>query len=211
VKNNLIAFLISAILTSISYFLGLLFHWVETPPFLELFSVFTSYWCTYLCVFQSRLNYPIGAVSVASLGLLFYQQSLYASMALQLWLFPAMLYGWLRWGPDKSTRKVTRLRLDWWLAAYAGFTFGIYLICYWLNFSLSGEMPALDSSILILSILAQFLMDNKKIENWGVWLIVDIISTYEYAGQGLPVLSIQMALFGLNALWGWYEWRKTNA
>ena len=207
--HTLMSVFIATVLTAISYCAGLQFHFIKEINWLEVFSVWTSYSCTYLCVVQSRINYPIGAVSVAALCALFWTQSLYSSMILQIYLFPAMLYGWFRWGKDDDTRPVTRVGFDWWLAAYIAVPAIVYTICYYSTTSLGGVGTQWDSAILVLSILAQFLMDNKKIENWIIWLIVDIISVILYWNQGLQVLSIQMGLFGFNAIWGFYEWYKT--
>lgn len=197
--------IIATLLTAISYAAGVYFHWIDSFNWLEIFSVWTSYSCTYLCVVQSRLNYIIGAISVAALGLLFWQQNLLASMALQIYLFPIMLYGWFRWGQDDHSRPVTRLGWDRWTLGYGVITLLAYLGSYATNTWLGGSNAILDTSLLVGSILAQFLMDNKKIENWIVWLLVDIVSVYVY-WHGTPVLAIQMGLFTLNAIWGLYEW-----
>lgn len=209
-KNQIISIVISIVATALSYGIGYAVGWTTEINWLEAFAVFTSYWCTVLCVYQSRSNYLIGAVSVAALGLLFWQQALYSSMALQIWLFPAMLYGWLRWGPDLDTRPVTTLAFNWTLLMYAGVTGVVYAACYYINNAMGGTMAYLDASILVLSILAQFLLDNKKLENWYIWILVDIISVYEYSTTGLYIVAMQMGLFILNAGWGYYEWKQTQ-
>lgn len=203
-----ISILIATVLTIIPYAWGYEFGWITTVDPLEAFATFTSYSCTYLCVKESRINYPIGAVSVAALGLLFWRQGLYASAALQIYLFPTLLYGWIRWRSDRSPRPVTRLALDWWLAAYVGLTAAVYAILLWIDALLGASMSGLDTSILVLSILAQFLMDNKKIENWIVWLIVDVVSVYVYIEAGLYVVAFQMFLFLLNTAWGFWDWSR---
>ena len=208
-NKQIMAVLVGIVLTAISYGVGLWAGWITEVNWLEAFSVFTSYWCTYLCVFQSRWNYPIGAVSVAALLVLFYQQSLFASMTLQIYLFPVLAWGWYRWGRDDNTRPVTFIKMKWW-PAYIAFTAIVGGLCLWANTYMGGANAFWDVTILIFSILAQFMLDNKKIENWIVWLVVDIISVYVYWGQDLKILAIQMGMFGLNALWGLYEWRKTQ-
>jgi nicotinamide mononucleotide transporter len=209
-KNIIISTVIAFILTGSSYLISYYFNWINSINWVEFVSVFTSFQCTYLCVYQSRNNYPIGAISVVALGVLFYQQQLYASMALQIWLFPALLYGWFRWGPDTDTRPVTFVNYKKHGLIYLAVTGFVYVICLNINDYFGGTMAGLDSAILVFSILAQFLLDNKKLENWIVWLAVDVISVYEYADQGLYVLAIQMALFGVNAIWGFYEWNETR-
>ena len=208
VKLNFEAILLSGLLTSASYAIGLYAGWITEVSFLEAFSIFTSYWCTYLCVMQSRWNYPIGAISVVALCLLFFRSNLLSSMALQIYLFPVLLYGWFRWREDDITRPVTFVKLEWY-PAYIGLTAIVGLTCMWANVKLGGSNSFWDTSILVLSILAQFLLDNKKLESWVIWLVVDIISVWLYWNQDLKILAIQMGIFGLNAIWGFYMWWKT--
>lgn len=195
-------------LTAISYGIGLAFGWTYDINWLEVFSVFTSYWCTYLCVFQSRWNYPIGAISVAALCLLFYKSNLLSSMALQIYLFPTLALGWWWWHDDTITRPVTFVGWRWY-PVYIGMTAIVGYLCMFANTKFGGTNGGWDTTVLVLSILAQFLMDRKKLENWLIWIAVDVISVPLYWSQGLNILAIQMGLFGINAVWGLYMWWKT--
>lgn len=197
-------------LTALTYAVGFQFEWIKEFSWLEAFAVFTSYWCTFLCVLQSRDNYPIGAISVAALCVLFYQQNLLSSMVLQVYLFGVLLYGWFRWGPDKSTRRVTRLGMNWWTAGYGAITLVVYLITNSIANYFGAAVAGWDAAILVLSILAQFLLDNKKLENWAVWIVVNVISVFLYWSQDLKVVAVQMGLFLINAIWGWYMWNKSQ-
>ena len=208
IKHQIIAPIVGAVLTTISYGLGLSFHWIDTVNWLEAFSVFTSFWCTYLCVFQSRFNYVIGIVSVVSLLALFYQQSLFSSMTLQIYLIPTLVIGWYMWGKDKATKPVEFVKPSVWFV-YLVLTGIVGFISMQVNTYFGGVNALWDTVILVLSILAQFLLDRKKMENWLIWIVVDIISVFVYWNGGLQILAIQMGLFGLNAVWGLYEWWKT--
>lgn len=203
------AIIVAIVLTAISYVAGLIFGWIKEVNYLEAFSVFTSYWCTYLCVFQSRWNYPVGIVSVTALCVLFYQQSLFASMALQVYLFPTLIVGWFIWGKDEKTRSVQITTFKEWLI-FLGVTGFVGAALWQVNVYLQGSNAFWDTIILVYSVLAQFLLDWKKLENWIIWLVVDIISVLVYWNQDLKILSIQMGLFGLNAIWGFWEWDKAR-
>jgi nicotinamide mononucleotide transporter len=72
----------------------------------------------------------------------------------------------------------------------------------------NAAMPFADASIFGLSILAQYLLDRKKIENWIAWGVVDLIAIYVYASQHLWVTSMLYSLLFLNVFWGYHEWRK---
>jgi nicotinamide mononucleotide transporter len=206
-----ISAIVAVTLTSLTYLAGLQMGWIDHVSWLEAASVATSYSCTYLCVVQSRWNYPIGLVSVVLLSVMFWQMGLYSSAALQVYLVFQLGYGWFRWGPDNQTRPVTRLKFDRWLVIYALATAATYLLCLDITTALGGTMSSIDSAILVLSVLAQFMLDNKKIENWLVWIAVDVVSVWLYWSQGGVVVAIQMGLFLLNAVWAYAVWKRDLA
>jgi nicotinamide mononucleotide transporter len=51
-------------------------------------------------------------------------------------------------------------------------------------------------------------MANKKIENWTLWIIGDIIVTPLYAYRGLGMLALQYLIFTILAISAYLEWRK---
>jgi nicotinamide mononucleotide transporter len=208
-KHLVISAIVATVVTAAVYALGFAFGWITTIDPLEAFANWTTYSCTYLCVFQSRNNYWIAVPSIAAFGLLFYNQNLLASAALQAVFIPWMFYGWWRWGSDEDTRPVTRLGADLWTLGYGVIAVVTYGVAYWINTSLGGSLAYLDSGLFVSSIVAQVLMDNKKIENWIVWFLLDVVSVYVYWDQGLKITAVQFAIFTLNAIWGFYEWRKT--
>jgi len=209
--NQFIRASLGAFLTAVSYAIGFHFGWIKSAGLLELFSVWTSFWCTYLCVKQSRSNYIIGVISVIALGVLFYQQNLLASMALQIYLVPTLVYGWFLWRRDTHTRPVRHLRFGWSLLGYAALVLIAYSSLLGINNWLHGSGTIWDTMIFTFSVLAQWMLDRKVFENWLVWIVVDIISVVLYWHMGLQVLAIQMGLFGLNALWGMAEWRSNRS
>lgn len=205
----IIAGIVATILTGISYIVGIKFDWISELNLLEIFSVWTSYACTYLCVVQSRWNYPIGAISVIALSVLFYQQSLFASMALNIYLIPTLIWGWFRWRPDDNTRPVTNVAVYWW-PIYIGLTAIVWYSLTEIAKYLGSPLAGPDSLILSTSILAQFLLDQKKIETWIVWFIVNVISIYTYWQAGLVLVAFQYIFFLMNTFWGYVEWRNTK-
>jgi nicotinamide mononucleotide transporter len=200
---------IAVVLTGISYALGLGFHWIDTVNWLEAFAVFTSYSCTWLCVRQRRINYPIGAISTAAYCVLFWQAGLLASMALNAYLTPALVYGWFRWRRDSQTRPVGRVTLKW-APVYLLATGLGYLGVLWIVGVFGATLALTDSFILAGSILAQFLLDNKKIENWWVWAIVDGVAIYTYFSAGLFVAGAQYVIFFANCFVGLAAWNRSR-
>lgn len=202
------SFLFAAVMTGVSYAVGISAGWIADIPVLEMISVFCSYACTYLCVKQSRWNYPLGMVATLSLAWLSYRQGLYGQVALNIYLPIALLYGWWRWGPDNTTRQVTTIAPRW-LPVYLGVTVAFFLVVWKAVEYAGGTIPAMDSAILALTILAQFMLDNKKIETWAVWIAVNIFSIWLFFDQGLYLVAFQFLFFLGNAFWGALSWSRS--
>lgn len=201
--------LVGTVLTALSYIVGLLVGWITELNLLELFAVFTSYACTYLCVKERRINYPIGAISTAAYAVLFLQNGLLLSAILNAYLVPTLVYGWFRWRKDADTRPVTHVSLKmvpiYLLVAGIGYA-GAALISQ----ALGGGMAWADAMILTATILAQFLLDNKKLETWAVWAIVNIFAIYTYSTSGLPLVAFQYIFFLMNTVYGYIIWRRSK-
>ncbi len=209
-KTNIIqGIIIGVILTALSYAVGFQMGWVAELSTLEVFAVFTSYVCTFLCVVERRINYPIGAVSNAAYSLLFFQFGLYASSFVTGYLTLALIYGWFRWKSDSDTKPVSRVELKW-IPAYILTTGVFYALALFVVTQAGGTLAVTDTIILIGTILAQFLLDNKKIENWFVWMLVNVFAIYTYATAGLALAAFQYVFFLLNTFYGLYMWKNSK-
>lgn len=201
---------IGILLTGLSYTIGVAANWitVESLNLLEVFAVLTSYACTYLCVRERRINYPIGAISTAAYAYLFIQNGLFLSALLNVYLVPTLIYGWFRWRKDAITRPVTKLASKmipiYLLVAAIGYA-GAALISQ----AFGGSLAWSDAVILAGTILAQFMLDNKKLENWIVWAIVNVFAIYTYATAGLALVAFQYIFFLANTFYGYITWNRS--
>jgi nicotinamide mononucleotide transporter len=207
-KNLAEGLLIGIVLTALSYIVGINADWIDVVNYLEVFAVFTSYVCTYLCVRERRINYPIGAISNAAYSLLFYSFGLMGSAVVTAYLTLSLAYGWFRWNRDEETKPVGFVAAKWWpvyivatLVAAAG-GLAIY------NFT-GAPLVGTDVAVMALSVLAQFLLDNKKMENWIVWALVNVFAIYTYISAGLSLVAFQYVFFLLNTVYGWVTWRNS--
>lgn len=201
--------MIGLLLTALSYAVGLRMGWVTSLNWLEIFAVFTSYSSTYLCVKERRANYPIGAISTAAYAILFLQSGLLSSAILNAYLTPTLLYGWLRWRKDTHTRPVSHVQLKW-VPVYLLIAGLGYAGAAFISQRLGGAMAWTDAMVLAATILAQFLLDNKKLENWIVWAIVNVFAIYTYATTGLPLVAFQYVFFLLNTVYGFVIWQRSK-
>lgn len=204
-----ISALLSIGLTTLSYIAGLLFGWItlNSINILEALAVVTMYSCTYLSIQQRRINYTVGAVSAALYAILFLHNGLLASAILSIYRTPTLLYGWIRWGKDHTSRPVTHVSLRS-APLYLLVTLTLYAGGVYISTHLGGSMAWTDAVILAATILAQFLLDNKKIETWIVWALVNIFALYTYASSGLPLVVFQYVFLLGNTVFGYYTWKR---
>ena len=203
-----VATIAGTLITILSYAVAVFAGWITEFDLLEAFAVFTSYVCTILVVFQRRINYVIGAISTAAYAILFIQMDLVASAILNIYLTPALIYGWFRWHSDEKTRPAGFVQLKWWPVYFAVtgvFYFGALGVVQFFG----GRFAPSDAIILVGSILAQFLLDNKKIESWAVWAIVNVAAIYTYFNAELYLAGFQYLFFLGNTIFGGIMWYRS--
>lgn len=203
IESFIIATVITVLLLAAThYIVKAEINWLETA------SVFFSFACTWLCTRQVRFNYVLGVISTSLLVITFFQAGLYGSMAVNIYLIPTVIYGWFMWGKDSNPRPVMHVKprnavfyllatIITWLGAWGVITY------------FGGNMVALDGWLLVGTVLAQFLLDRKKIETWIIWVLVNVVSVYVYFNSGLYLLAGQFLLFLANAVYAYFQWRKT--
>ena len=155
-------------------------------------------------------NYPFGVAMVACYAVVFWQQQLYATAALQLFFLASQLYGWWYWrqsGADGPV-PVRRLGRTGRLATLAAGVLGTLAVGLALARSTSDPAPWPDAANFAWSMVAQVLTDRRHVESWPLWVAIDIGSVWLYASQGLLVTAALYAVFLCIACWGWSEWSR---
>jgi nicotinamide mononucleotide transporter len=70
--------------------------------------------------------------------------------------------------------------------------------------------PFLDSFVTVMSIITTFLMINKKIESWIIWILVDAIATYMYFVKGIKFVALEYLVFCFIAAFGLWNWIREH-
>ena len=164
---------------------------------------------------QIRVNSFYWVVSILNVSMyiwVYVSQRLYALMILMVYYVAMSVYGYYKWCfGDKHSNKLFKLRIShtnlrtWIYMVIA--VFALFMIIAWAlyEFTDSGT-PILDGLVTALSFAATWLLARKKIENWLVWLVADIISCYLYYSQKMyPTLALYIFL-SIMALIGYYSW-----
>lgn len=158
-------------------------------------------------------NYPVGLAAVALYSVIFLRAKLYSDALLQFFFFIVQLYGWANWARNKGEQgAVTVERLGagariGWLAAILVAT----LLWGWaMHRFTDAAYPWWDASVAMMSIAAQILMSRRAIENWWLWIAVDIAAVGLYAAKSLWLTAlVYVVLLGLS-IWGLIGWQRAG-
>lgn len=178
---------------------------------LEWMAAITGLMCVWLTVKENIWCWPIGLVSAALYVIVFGQNRLYADMGLQCVFIVLQSYGWYAWlhgGPDKEPLVVTQTPARTRLVLGAIFIAGTTLLADTLYRHTDASLPWVDSTQTVMSLIAQYLLSFKRIENWVLWIVVDVISVWMYHYKGLYVTMGLYAIFLCLATQGLVRWRK---
>lgn len=165
-----------------------------------------------LMIRQSLWAFPVGLAAVTVQGVLFYRSHFPADAALQIFYFAALAWGWWHWVKDKGTAPelpVTRLTVRGWLVTLgaAGSATAIWALT--IGPAMGAAMPWRDAFIAAFSVAAQVLQVRKNIENWPLWIVVNLVAVASYWSAELAYTAFLYAIYLVLALVGWRAWRAT--
>jgi nicotinamide mononucleotide transporter len=165
----------------------------------------------YLVAVEHIINWPVGLVNVAIYGYVFYTSRLFADMSLQVFFFALGVQGWWMWaqgGQNKTELKITSIPATWWVGIAISLAAGT-AIYYPIIKHFNGAAPFLDSLLTVASIIAQLLLNAKKLENWIIWIVVDIVYIPLYISRNLYSTAVLYAILLALAISGLIGWIKT--
>jgi len=186
---------------------------------LELLATLTGLAAVWLAARENIFTWPFALVNAVLFFLLFYQVNLYSGMMLQFFYFANAVYGWINWKRDSSGERkpVTLLKHKqrvWWLVAVFAGTILIASLMSRIHLLLPDYFPEKarfvysDAMVTVLSIAASVLLARLKLENWILWILIDIVCVAMYAMRGVMLVSFQYVIFLVMASYGFIEWKK---
>jgi nicotinamide mononucleotide transporter len=192
-------------------------HWLQQQSRLELTGVVTGLLCVYLAAKNNIWNWPFAIISTAIYIFVFAEAALYADMGQNVYLLLINIYGWYYWSRQPAdapkvpvvhiTRKQVALLLS--IAALATPALGFLLVklAPLLHYQ-PAAFPYLDSFCTVISLTAQVFMARKVLENWLIWIFVDIIYVGIYLSKALQPTAFMFGVYAILALVGYIDWRK---
>lgn len=181
-----------------------------TTP-LELISFVLAVITVVLNIRQTHWAWLFAILSSATYGVVFFGARLYGDMALQGVFIVVSVWGWYQWlygGTRHDPLRVTRLGRSGQLYSLGAWVLGFILIALFLRTWTNTDVPHIDGFLTAGSLVGQLLLSRKKVENWHVWIIVDVLYVGLYVYKGLMLTAILYAVFIVLAWIGLRTWSR---
>jgi nicotinamide mononucleotide transporter len=189
----------------------LLVAYFTSSSALEIVATTTGLLCVWLTAREHMWCWPIGLINVTCFFFMFFESRLYADMTLQVVFFLLNIQGWIVWMTRRGSAKVrpTKRMTSWMRVALPLFIVVVTVGWgYVLTLLTDASIPYADAFIATLSIAAQILLSNKILENWLIWIVVDVLSVGMYAYKELYAVTFLYLVFLAIATAGHFSWKK---
>jgi nicotinamide mononucleotide transporter len=189
--------------------------WGSPATWLEIVAVVLGIWMVVCNMRVNPLAWPLAMLSSALYLLLFARSRLYGEAALQLVFIAVAGWGWWQWlrgtgmhGEPLRVHVLGTVR-RWQLAALTLLLWP--LLGLLLDHGTDTDVPYLDALPTVGSLVGQFLLGRKLVENWPTWVAVNAVSIGLFATKGLWLTVALYIVFLLMALTGWRAWHRLAA
>lgn len=179
---------------------------------LEILAVIFGVASVWFAKKESIWVYPTGIISTAIYVYICYQYTLYGDLIINIYYTLMSIYGWYMWTKliqgehieiTKSSKK------DILKAVGIFISTAIFVICVYLYFNRFDRITDyFDTFTTGIFFAAMWMMANKKIEHWLLWIGGNIISIPLYFIKGLGFSGIQFTIFLVLAILGYIEWKN---
>lgn len=186
---------------------------VKNLNILEASGLIFGLLCVLFLIKEKVWTWPLGIIYVLISFVIFYEAKLYADLILHVFFLFMNIYGWYYWVYGRVDMEneipVTTTVLPTLLMVLGISVVGIFISGQLLDNFTDGDLVYWDSTTSVLSVAAMWLSARKKIENWWIWLFVDILATGIYAYKGLYFYSFLYFVYIFLAIAGYRSWEKS--
>ncbi len=179
---------------------------------LEIVAVAFGIVSVYLSSRQNIWSWPTAIVNVSLFSVLFFRSGLYSDTGLQVVYLVLSIYGWYQWlygGAGHTKLRVTRTKTRTW-AILLALGIATWLLLSTITAKLPGtSVPRLDSATTTISLIAQWMMTRKLLENWLLWVAVDVVYIGMFIYKGLYLTALNYGVYLVIAAFAYFAWKRS--
>lgn len=163
---------------------------------------------------ENILVYPTGLVATCITVFLLYRAGYFGDMVVNFYYSVMSIYGWYIWSQPTVNNSVLPISRTNKREKIIGLMlFIVTIVVIFVVYRIFAQAIEVENYIDVFTsgvfFTAMYFMALKKIENWTLWIVADIISIPLYAYRGLGILSLQFLIFTIMAVQAYIEWKKT--
>jgi nicotinamide mononucleotide transporter len=187
----------------------------------ELAGFVLSLAMVYCNIKEIHWGWPLAILSSALYGVVFWNSQLYGEASLQVMFILGALWGWHQWRrgaqkvadntPLEAPLQISRLSAKEWRQVAGATLLAWPALAYFLNRYTDSDVAVWDGLVTALSLLGQYLLARKKLENWAVWLLVNLMTVGLMLLKSLWLTSLLYVLFAFLSYVGLKAWRTQHA
>lgn len=177
---------------------------------LEWIGAITGIACVYLAAIQNIWNWPMAIISVVAYTIVFYKSMLYGDAGLQVYFLGTSIYGWYFWlkKNERHEKPVTSLNAKEYVLVIIVTVILSLLLGLFLKKFTPTNVPYIDGFCTAVSFTAQILMTRKVLQNWALWILVDICYVPLYIYKNLYVTALLYIILLVLAWLGHLDWKR---
>ena len=171
-----------------------------------------------MVVFNLRVDargWPLAIASSLLYLVLFWQNRLYGDAVLQVFFAVVAGWGWWQWrcgiDADGAALRVRRLTRDGRVRLVVTIALLWPATGWLLKHATDTDVPWWDAFPTAASVVGQWLLGRKYLENWAVWVAVNVVSVGLFAYKGLWLTTLLYAVFVAMSVAGWRAWQRRIA
>jgi nicotinamide mononucleotide transporter len=168
-----------------------------------------------MVVLNMRVNpiaWPLAIISSLLYFALFWDSRLYGDASLQIFFAVIALWGWWQWlrgtQADGEALEVRALPPNRRWQLFAALAVAWPATGWFLKHYTNTDVPWWDAFPTAASVIGQWLLGRKYVENWLAWIVVNIVSVGLFAYKGLWLTTLLYSLFIVMSFVGWRAWRS---
>jgi nicotinamide mononucleotide transporter len=186
--------------------------WGSATTWLEIVAVVIALEMVGCNIREIHWGWPLAIVSSLMYFALFWRSRLYGDAALQIFFAVVALWGWYQWlrghRADGSVLRVTRLTRRGLALTVVACALLWPVTGFFLKTFTDTDVPWWDAFPTAVSLVGQFLLGRKFIENWAVWIVVNVVSVGLFAYKDLWLTVGLYSVFIALSWVGWKEWKR---
>ncbi|KNZ31686.1 MAG: transporter [Methylibium sp. NZG] len=186
--------------------------WGSPVTWLEIAALVLSLAMVVFNILVNPLGWPLAIAASLLYFVLFWQSKLYGEASLQLFFVAVAGWGWWQWlrgtQADGSALRVRGLGTRGRVAALAALAVAWPATALLLRSTTDSDVPWWDAFPTAASVIGQWLLGRKYVENWPTWLVVNVVSVALFAYKALWLTALLYAVFVVMSVIGWRAWAR---